>query len=300
MVVHGFKARRPGMYRGIPEGFSGMNTLHDYEDLHLLEQKAARKLASTAVIIKNAAGQADASTLVRQRMSLGSANANGDSVTKQADQYYETKFGGETVYARNGDDIIPFQHNRPSIVTQQYWDLLITQICCSYNVPKLLVVPYSLQGTVTRADLDVCSNAFRFNFEIIAAALRDIYEWQTDWTVRFDLEFRKDLMAASVVNSTPPQHLAVVIRPPRPPNVDIGYNANALIAELEAGTITYQDVFAERQQNWRHQFRQAAEAEQYIDQLAEEFGIDPERIAKKLKQPAKPEPEKETAEAAAA
>ena len=297
LVVHGFKSRRPGMYRGIPEGTSAYGTLHHYEDLHLLELKAAKKIANTAIIVSNETGEADADATRRARFNITSTNAAGTNVTKERALYYEQKLGGETVYVRRGDKVQNFECDRPSIVTQQYWDLLMSQICCGYNVPKLLVVPYSLQGTVTRADLDVCTSAFRFNFEIVAAALRDIYEWHCQWAVKYDRAFYEAMRAESVSNPTPPDYLCAVIRPPRPPNVDIGYSADALIKELEAGTVTYQDIFAERQQDWRQQFRQAAEAEKYKDDLSKEFGISPERIAKKLKesiaapaQPGQPQP----------
>ncbi len=289
MVIHIFKPRRPGMIREIPEGVSAYNTLHDYQDLHLLEQKAARKIASYAVVIGNETGEADPAALRRARMGIGSVDSAGNTVTKERAIYYENRFGGDTVYKKKGETVENFKCDRPSIVTQQYWDLLISQICCGYNVPKLLVVPYSLQGTVTRADLDVCTSAFRFNFEVIASALREVYEWQTEWSVRYDREFLAELGRASISNATPPHYLAVVIRPPRPPNVDIGYNANATVAELKAGLITYQDLYAERQQDWRQQFRQAAEAEFFKKQLAKEFSRDgvvilPDEIAQKIEQ----------------
>lgn len=287
MVRHGFKQRRPGMMRGIPEGFSGHNTLHHYEDLHRLEMRAAKKIASNAIVVTNATGEADPSMLRRERMGIASTNTNGTTTTKERALYFEQKLGGETVYVRNGEKVENFKCDRPSIVTQQYWDLLVSEICCAYNTPKLLVMPFSLQGTVTRADLDVCTNAFRFNFEVIAQTLRDIYEWQAEWAVKYDVEFRKALGAASVSNPAPPDYQCVVVRPPRPPDVDVGYNANALKIELALGTKTYQDVFAERQQNWQQAFRDAAESAFYLKKLAKEFSKDgitvsPDEIAQKI------------------
>mgnify|MGYP000373107337 CR=1 FL=1 len=287
VVRHGFKSRRPGQMRGVPEGFSGHNTLHNYEDLHRLEMRAAKKIASNAIVVTNATGEADPTQLRRERFNIASANAGGTTTTKERALYFEQKLGGETVYVKNGEKVENFKCDRPSIVTQQHWDLLVSEICCAYNTPKLLVMPFSLQGTVTRADLDVCSNAFRFNFEVIAQTLRDIYEWQAEWAVKYDLEFRKALWAASVSNSAPPDYQCVVVRPPRPPDVDVGYNANALKIELALGTKTYQDVFAERQQNWQQAFRDAAESAFYLKKLAKEFSKDgitvtPDEIAQKI------------------
>jgi capsid protein len=284
MVIHKFKSRRPGMMRELPEGFACLNTLHDYEDLHKLELQAAKKLASRVDVVTNTAGEANAQGLMQDRRVAG---ANSDRPA-----YYQNILGASTVYAKNGEKVEQFAIDRPSIAVQSYWDLKLSEICCGYNVPKLLVVPYSLQGTVTRADLDVCTGAFRANFEIIASLLREIYEWQTEWAVRYDSTMR---------GKPPEQYTAVVIRPPRAPNVDIGYRADALIKELEAGTLTHQDVFAERQQDWRHQTRQSAEFMFFVKKLAKEYSekepgitISPEEIAKKLQGTIKVEAEEET------
>lgn len=280
MVIHRFKVRRPGQIRELPEGVSGYNVLHDYEDLHKLEMQAAKRLASIANVVYNESGEADTTNSRRGRLSYASQNSAGAPVTKDRSVYYENTLGSGTVYAQNGEKIEQFKIDRPSIAVQSYWDLKLSEICCAYNVPKLLVVPYSLQGTVTRADLDVCTTAFRFNFEIIASILREIYEWHTEWAIRYD---------RTMDGKPPEQHLEVVIRPPRQPNVDVGYSADAVAKEIALGTVTYQDIFAERQQDWRQQFRQAAEAEFFKRKLAAEFSkegveLKPEDIAKKIDQ----------------
>lgn len=274
-IIHIFKVRRPGQMRGIPEGFSGMNTLHDYEDLHLMEMQVAKQAAAIGTVETNPTGELDSAATRRLKLSVGTQSASGALVTKNADQFYQVSIGSQKVALKAGDSLKQFQVDRPSIATQNYWDLLISEICCSYNVPKLLVVPYSLQGTVTRADLDICANAFRSNFEILAWAMQQIYEWQSVWAKNYD---------RSMDGQWPVDYLECVIRPPRAPNVDIGYTAKALQLELQMGVKTIQDVYAEKQQDWRVQLRQIAESEQYIDQLAQEFGIDPQRISQKVSQ----------------
>lgn len=271
-ILHIFKSRRPGMMRGIPEGFSCMNTLHDYEDLHKLEMQAARMASAIGNVETNATGEIDPAATRRSRINISSQNQAGQPVLKNADQFYKVTLGTQHFALRAGDTLKQFQVDRPSIVTQQYWDLLASQICSGYNVPKLLVIPFSLQGTVTRADLDVSANAFRANFELLAAAVKALYEWRTSWAVKFD---------RSMDGNAPVDFPKVVIRPPRAPNVDIGYTAQALALELEIGAKTLQDVYAEKQQDWRVQLRQIAETEQFIDQLAAEYGVDASRIATK-------------------
>ena len=50
-----------------------------------------------------------------------------------------------------------------------------------------------------------------------------------------------------------------LIRPPRAPNVDIGYTAKALEIELRLGIKNPQQVFADKGEDWRQQTRQMAE-----------------------------------------
>jgi hypothetical protein len=74
--------------------------------------------------------------------------------------------------------------------------------------------------------------------------------------------------------------------------VDVGYNASALALEMEMGKKSLQDVLATDNKDWRQHLREIAETEAFIDQLAGEFGIAPERIAfKQFKSGASNEPE---------
>lgn len=274
-MIHIYKARRPGMLRGLPEGYAVMNILQDLAELQKLQMDKAKSQAVVTHIIHNASGEADASQFRRSRMQLDSTNATGASVTKDASAFYDDQIKAYRLHLKTGEEAKRFPQDDPSVVVQQYWEFLISLICVGYNTPKLLVFPYSMQGTVVRFDVDICSTSFRANFELIAQALRWIYRWQTAWALKMD---------RSMDSEEPEDALSVVIEPPRPPNADLGYNAQALETELRLGTRTYQDVYAERQQDWRHQIRQIAEFESEVDKLAKEFKISSDRIAKKLDQ----------------
>lgn len=276
-IIHKFKARRPGQLRGIPEGYTGMNINRDYDDLHKLEMQAAKAASKITNVLKNASGEFSTSDKWRGKINLPN---QGGAATKNHPLFYQYVDGAVNIALKKGEEFDQFQSNRPSVAMQTFWDLLVTEICIAYNVPKLLVMPFSMQGTVTRADLDVASGAFRANFEIIASIVRETYEWQTAWAVKFD---------RAMDGKIPKDFLEVFIRPPRAPNVDIGRNSAAMLAELAAGTLTYQDVFAERQQNWRTQFKQAAECAAYLKKLAVQFSTDgivvtEQDIANKLQQ----------------
>ncbi len=269
-IIHLFKRRRPGELRGIPEGHSVMFDLHSMDDLQILQMQKAKAAAKVMNVITNQTGEADPSKFRRVRTQIQTQGGDGTVVTKNVDTFYDTDTGAYNKYLQNGATMAQFKQDEPGVVQQQYWDYLASKICCGYNIPKLLVMPYSLQGTVTRADLDICTNAFRTNFEIIADAVRRIYEWRVTWASKFD----RAMKDAGV----PTNFDQVLIRPPRAPNVDIGYTAQSLEIELTIGTRTHQDVYAERQQDWRFQMRQIAETKAYAKQLAKEFDIDPTEI----------------------
>ena len=218
-VIHVYKHRRPGLLRGLPEGYSVMNDLHDMDDWQLLEMQASKAAARITNVVTNASGTANPKTLRRSMLNIQTNNADGQAVTKNTSEYYNVTLGGDTVVLRKGDDVKQFKSDRPSVVTQQAWDNVLSKICCGYNVPKLLVTPYSLQGTVTRADLDICTNAFREDFEIIRWVVEQIYQWQTKWSVEFD---------RAMDGKPPADYLENVIRPPRAPNVDVGKNQQPL------------------------------------------------------------------------
>jgi len=269
-VIHKYKIRRPGQIRGIPEGFSVYNLVRDNMDLHKLEMQAAKLASDIANVETNPTGELDATTNRKSRLQINTQNAAGTTTAKTAWADYKVSIGSKNIALREGSSLQQFMINRPTVATQDYWDLHYTLICMGYNVPKMLVMPYSLQGTVTRADLDICGFGFgRENYELIAELLREVYECQSEWSVKYD---------RTIDGETPEDYTAVVIRPPRAPNVDIGYTAKALEIELTLGVKTIPDVYAEKQQDFRQKTREIAEYLKFVKDLGTEFGVDPGQI----------------------
>jgi hypothetical protein len=275
-IIHKYRSLRPGMMVGIPEAFSVINKIIDYTDLHILEMGASKLAGKIANVHKTPSGEFDTLSARRAGMKLQTQPAGGGALTnKSYGEFYDVNIGAEEYSIPIGSDIKNFQIERPTVAQQDYWSLLVSEICAGYNVPKLLVFPFSLQGTVTRADLDVCANAFRGDFEIVAAIAREVYEWQTKWTVDYD---------RGMDGKAPANALGCVIRPPRAPNVDIGYTAKALQIELQMGIKTIQDVYADKNEDWRTQLRQIAEAVAFINDLATEFKCQPSQISSLMAQ----------------
>lgn len=272
-IIHKFRAIRPGMMVGMPEAFSVINKVIDYTDLHILEMGASKLAGQIANVHKTPSGEMDTQQSRRTGMKLqtqGPGAGGGTFATKGYSDFYEVSIGAMDYSIPIGSDIKNFIIERPTVAQQDYWQHIISEICAGYNVPKLLVFPFSLQGTVTRADLDVCANAFRADFEIIASIVREIYEWQTPWAIKYD---------RALDGKAPANPLCCVIRPPRSPNVDIGYTAKALEIELRLGVRTIQDVYADKNQDWRCQLRQIAESIAYMKALEKEFKLLPGQLS---------------------
>lgn len=270
-IRHKYRALRPGMMVGLPEAYSVINKIIDYTDLHILEMAASKLAGKIANVRKTPTGEFNSLEARRAGMQVRSQPSGGGSpVMKTYGEFYDIEIGSEEIAIPVTDDIKNFIIERPTVAQQNYWDHITSEICAGYNVPKLLVFPFSLQGTVTRADLDVCANAFRGDFELIASLVRDIYEWQTEWALKFD---------RSLDGPVPSNPYGCVIRPPRAPNVDIGYTAQALETELRIGAKTIQDVYADRNEDWRTQLRQIAESVNFINQLATEYKCEPSQIS---------------------
>ena len=142
------------------------------------------------------------------------------------------------------------------------------------RISALLVFPFSLQGTVTRADLDTAAAFFRSRSAVFAAVIREIYIWVMGWAVKYD----------RALDGAPENWWQVTIRPPKAVNVDTGRQSQAVLEELEAGTRTYQDVCAELGHDWRHVLRQKAVEAKFINDLADEFDVTREQIAQLAKQ----------------
>lgn len=290
-LIHKFKVRRPGQIRGIPEGFSVYNIVRDNLDLHKLEMQCAKLASSIGTVETNASGELDPYANRRAKMGIGTQNNANQATTKEVWADYRVTIGGQNIALRSGDKLENFMVQRPTVATQNYWDLHYTLICIGYEIPKLLVMPTSLQGTVTRADLDIASYGFgRVHFEIIKELLCEVYEWQTDWAIKFD---------RSMDGDAPEDFMCIVIDPPRSPNVDVGYNASALETELRLGVKTIPEVFAQKQQDFRQKTREIAEYLKFVNDLAEEYQVDAgaiSELAMGKASSAEDDPEKEEVE----
>ena len=91
------------------------------------------------------------------------------------------------------------------------------------------------------------------------------------------------------LRDSPDDWYEVAIQAPRAPNVDVGRNSAAQLAELEAGVTTFDEIYGARGIDWRSALEAKAQQAKFIHELAEKYDIDVSEISRAQKLPIAPE-----------
>lgn len=264
--VHFLRQRRAGQYRGITIFHAAIVDLHDSDDLQKFEMLAAKVASSRAEYIKTAQGSITPSEPMIGR-SLQLAPATGNSADRE--KYYAQAFGGESKVLFPGDDVTQARSDRPSAAISGFWDRLDNKIVQGAGVSYAALVDYrgNWGGATLRAAVQSDNRLYELNTIEQAIGWQKVWEYAIGWAIQHgelapNVEYRK-----------------VRWHPPRRATVDIGHESQAMLAELQAGAKTYQDVYGELGEDWKDRLAQRAEEEAYIDQLAKEKKIPREWIA---------------------
>lgn len=271
-VIHIFEPSRPGQVRGIPYIACAINTLHDMDDLALLEMRHAKVVAQNSLIVKTANGDLPANmraNYVSEKFGNGQVASAPGVTDEQRREFYQSGTGARVNVAMHGDDISEFVSDRPSVATREYWRILAEKVCAGVGIPYILVYPDSMQGTVYRGALD-CANAFfRSKSSVFATHFQRLYEFVINAEASFVPGLAK----------RPVDWRKTSYRAPRAVNVDIGRNSAARIAELAAGFTTWTGVAAELGLDGRQLLTEKADELVFIRNLATPRQLKPEQIA---------------------
>ena len=271
-VFHIYEPSRAGMYRGLPFCYPVMNDLNDLDDLQKLVNQVAKQAATIGNVTTNRTGELSTKDARRVGIRINTANASGQTTPKSVADYYQVKFGAQEIALQHGDSIKQFQAERPNLAEREHWDYLTGKICIGQGIAKQLVWPYSIQGTVARADNEVSAAFFRSRSTVMQSAVRWVFFSVIGWAQDYDRQ-----VVRGGFDFTGYQN--VVVRAPRSPNVDVGRNSKALVNELESGLRTFQDIYAEAGQDWTEQLTQKAKEAAFIKQLAATEDVDANDIA---------------------
>ncbi|MDB6017680.1 MAG: phage portal protein lambda family [Pedosphaera sp.] len=264
-MIHIHEPSRVGMYRGLTMFYAVLNVLHDLDDLMRMEMIVAKDQADTSKVIKTPTGEA-----------IDPEDPNGwnpqvESLDGQANpltEFYRRTFGPTTKMMKIGDEIDKSGPERPTVVQQWYWKFLHEEVCNGVGIPLVMVYPESMQGTVYRGVLDSANAYFRSRSALLSNAWKQVWEYVIGFGSQVDV----------LIADKPVDWKLVTVRPPRAVNVDVGRNSSAMLAELEAGTRNFADIYAETGEDWREKLEQKAKEAAYIKKLATKYSVEPTEI----------------------
>lgn len=261
-VVHVIEPGRARQYRGIPRCTASLNTLHDLQDLRSMEMLAAKDAATRSTVIKTASGEMPQSlaNMAQRFRNTSTASGTTSSVADQRREYYKQAIGGETIVLQHGDDVSQHVPARPGAETREYWRLLANDVCADAKIPLSLIWPDTMQGTVFRGSLDC--------FASFCRGVTSVYA--THFTRVRNYAIRRAAVYNPKLRDLPADWQKVSPGTVRAPNVDIGRNSAAVIAELRAGLRTWSSVAAELGLNGQQILRQKATEVAFIKSLATE------------------------------
>ena len=264
-IVHIGEPSRPGQLRPFSMLYPVINDINDLDDLQILEMDAAKERAKVFDVIQTKTGELSADNYRTARFTgLGTQGTSGGSSAERT-KYYDDVLKSRSLVLQQNDTFQRLTNENPSVAVRDYWDYLTSKICAGVGISKLLVFPWSMQGTVTRADLDVASTFFRSRSAVLSNRFKQIYLYVMEWATRNVLEL-----------SDPPEDWrSVSVRPPRSVNVDIGRNSTALIEEYKAGWRTFDQICGELGEDWRAVLRQRAVERAEARLIEVEFKLHP-------------------------
>lgn len=272
-IIHIFEPSRPGQYRGLPFLSPVMNDLQDLDELQGFAKHKAKENSAITRVLETASGEFPTTqSFFRGQVTQTTKNSAGEDETETRTKFLQSIFGPRAVAIRSGEKMQEFLNSTPTAADAMLWSILTSRICFGVGIPKILVFPESIQGTVARGDYDVANSFFQARSAILAKAFTEVYEFVMWWETQNTPE----------VSDPPINWRDVFVCPPRAVNVDVGYNASATISAIETGLTTYRAEFGKFGKWWKKELRQRAKEEAFIDRVAEEEGTTPERIRKSI------------------
>ncbi len=257
-MIHVFEPSRPGEYRGITFFHAVIDDMRRLLDLELLEMRAAIDAAEKSTFFTNAAGELPIAKMYQQRLSgTGGTGESASADLERRIDYYKSAVGGRMAALKTGEDVKQFQPTRPTEATRAMWDYLLTKVCIGIGIPKLLVMQYSLQGTVVRGTYDVADAFFKARSAVIAAACREVYIYTIGSGKNNDQR----------IADAPADWFNVSIRPPRSVNVDVGRNSAAMVNELKSGCTNYDLIYSPLGLDWQEELTKLHEQIEFVHTL---------------------------------
>lgn len=265
-VIHLIRHKDINQLRGLGSFAASLNSQRDRKDCIDLEKKAVKIHSRIAAVITKDGGELPNPFTGGDDIRIDSSQGftTNDNPTPPSNLGRETPFG-EAVVLNKGEKVDLLASERSTDGFLQFLEMLVRETCLNISLPYEFVYnPDKLNGTAIRFILNDAAAFFRdIQDRIIDGALNRIYAW----------------VIASFINagklSQPASGLpwAASFTRPQSITVDTQRVSNAEIAQLQNGLLNYETYYSARGKDWKHELRQRAQEEAYLDKLSNETGV---------------------------
>jgi capsid protein len=264
-IVHSYMLEDADQVHGVVAPHYAINHIHDILDLLKLEKAAVKELARTSRVITTESGEDDSND--------GPNHFDNDDDTDATDPAdrglpLEQVFGPEIVRLRTGEKLEAFASQRPSSTFTGFIDYLGREITAgtgfpyeySWNREKLNSAALrSILDKVRIAILDWRANEIEDSQPIIMRALA--------WAMESgELPFHPQWFRGEFIGGA------------ADPTIDKGRDGREDRENVKAALDNFKLYWARQGKWWKTQLRQKAIEAAYIDQLAKDYGVSPDRI----------------------
>lgn len=255
-VIHVFCAERVSDAHGVPRLQHAINALTDYRELLSIEKQGVKTLNEMAYVItsdKNELGASSGDFVYGAKGSAGGTDPN--ALKRQIG-------GGKVGKLTNGEKLESFISNRPSPTFQGFLETVFRDGCLGGVPYEFLADSSKIGGAGIRLVVGRAARVFedRQN-ELIEQFLTPVWRYVIGWAIR-----NKKLPSR-------PDALNVEWACPKRVTVDAGRDAAQDRADLEAGLITAEDLYAARGMRFKTEIRRRAAELKYMQKIADEYGV---------------------------
>jgi len=264
-IVHSFMLEDSDQVHGVVAPHYAISHTHDILDLLKLEKGAVKDLSRTSRVITTESGEDESND--------GPNHFNDDTDTDATDPAerglpLEQVFGPEIVRLRTGEKLDAFASERPSSTFTGFIDYLGREITAgtgfpyeySWNREKLNSAALrSILDKVRIAVLDWRANEVEDSQPVVMRAIA--------WAMNSgELPFHPQWFRGEWIGGA------------GDPTIDKGRESREDRENVKAALDNFKLYWARQGKWWKTQLRQKAIEAAYIDQLAKEYGVSPDRI----------------------
>ncbi len=265
-MVHVYEPSRTSQPHGLPLGHGCLTVLHDLDDLQRYEMLSSKDASHRANVVYTENGEMpdDGSVIGRTEQVPGD---NGEMVEKIV--YYQTALGAKTTVMKHGDKWQQGEALRPTSAQQEFWKILERKVCRGMGPSYAALCDYegNWSGPALRGALASDNRFYDVRTQTLVTSLQLVIEY----VIGTQVKPGGDLAGA------PADWRNTTWQSPRRATVDIGREAKAILADLEAGVRTERDVQGELGLDWNDvQTQRLLEIRKRLaaaQSLSTEFGI---------------------------